>query len=133
MHTSSSANRTWSDSRSASEYTATVSSPSSRHARITRSAISPRLAMSTFLNIGAGGEAEAGRSVRVTLSGAKGAYVQPCPLRFAQGDSKAELAHQGVRSSAREAAASPVISVNLRSDAKSTPETRSANSLGLVE
>src|SRR6476661_10493943 len=53
MHTSSSANRTCSDSRSASENTATVSTPSSRHARMMRSAISPRLAMSTFLNIGA--------------------------------------------------------------------------------
>src|SRR5688572_26445155 len=51
MHTSSSANRTWRDSRSASEYTATVWMPSSRHARMTRSAISPRFAISTFLNI----------------------------------------------------------------------------------
>src|SRR4051794_39296185 len=53
MQTSSSANRTCSDSRSASEYTATVCTPSSRHARMTRSAISPRLAISTFLNTGA--------------------------------------------------------------------------------
>src|SRR6476646_6711498 len=53
MHTSSSANRTWSDSRSASEYTATVCTPSSRHARMTRSAISPRLAIKTLLNMGA--------------------------------------------------------------------------------
>src|ERR671933_1094034 len=51
MHTSSSANRTCSDSRSASEYTATVSMPSSRQARMTRSAISPRLAMRTLRNI----------------------------------------------------------------------------------
>src|SRR5439155_3612183 len=51
MQTSSSANRTCSDSRSASEYTATVSTPSSRHARMTRSAISPRLAMRTLLNM----------------------------------------------------------------------------------
>src|SRR6476469_3885849 len=50
IQTSSSAKRTWSDSRSASEYTATVSSPSSRQARMTRKAISPRLAMRTFLN-----------------------------------------------------------------------------------
>src|SRR5258706_13224492 len=56
MHTSSSANRTCSDSRSASEYTATVCTPSSRHARMMRSAISPRLAIRTFLNIvGSGG------------------------------------------------------------------------------
>jgi hypothetical protein len=51
MQTSSSANRTCSDSRSASLYTATVRIPSSRHARITRSAISPRLAIRTLRNI----------------------------------------------------------------------------------
>ena len=34
---------------------------------------------------------------------------------------------------ARAPPASPVISVNFRSDAESTPDTRSANSLGLVE
>src|SRR5215208_4741958 len=51
MHTSSSAKRTCSDSRSASEYTATVCTPSSRHARMTRSAISPRLEMRTLLNM----------------------------------------------------------------------------------
>src|SRR5262245_60959639 len=44
----SSACRTWSASRSASEKTATVLMPSSRQARITRTAISPRLAMRTF-------------------------------------------------------------------------------------
>src|SRR5688572_3484705 len=53
MQTSSSAKRTCSDSRSASEYTATVCTPSSRHARMTRSAISPRFAIRTFLNTGA--------------------------------------------------------------------------------
>src|SRR5579885_1950427 len=51
MHTSSSAKRTCSDSRSASEYTATVCTPSSRHARMTRSAISPRFAIRTSLNM----------------------------------------------------------------------------------
>src|SRR5258706_1696908 len=55
METSSSAKRTWSDSRSASEYTATVCTPSSRQARMTRSAISPRLAIKTFLNTSASG------------------------------------------------------------------------------
>src|SRR5512136_1631011 len=55
MHTASSANRTWRPLASASEYTATVLSPSSLHAHITRSAISPRLAIRTFLNIGGGG------------------------------------------------------------------------------
>src|SRR6476646_2460426 len=149
MQTSSSANRTWSDSRSASEYTATVSRPSSRQARMTRSAISPRLAMSTFLNMG-GARVEAGRDrgamshvtpvapyprprVCVTLSEAKGPCVRVGPLHCVQGDSASVPCHYGVRSSAREADASPVSSVNLRSDAESTPETRSANSLGLVE
>ena len=40
---------TWRQSASATEYTATVCSPSSRHARITRTAISPRLATSTLV------------------------------------------------------------------------------------
>ena len=48
--TASSASSTWSDSRSASEKTATVAMPSSRQARMTRTAISPRLAMRTFSN-----------------------------------------------------------------------------------
>src|SRR6185369_9553237 len=50
MHTDSSAARTWRESRSASECTATVATPSSLHAAMTRSAISPRLATRTFLN-----------------------------------------------------------------------------------
>src|SRR5215213_3542292 len=50
MHTSSSAKRTCRLSRSASEYTATVRIPSSRQARMTRRAISPRLAINTFRN-----------------------------------------------------------------------------------
>src|SRR2546430_13944698 len=50
MQTFSSAKRTCSASASAVEWTATDRSPSSRQARITRSAISPRLAMRTFLN-----------------------------------------------------------------------------------
>src|ERR1700722_377164 len=52
MHTASSANRTCSEFRSASEYTATVSIPSSRHAPRMRSAISPRFAIRIFRNIG---------------------------------------------------------------------------------
>src|SRR5579871_1046092 len=52
MHTASSANRTCSELRSASEYTATVAIPSSLHAQMTRSAISPRLAIRIFWNIG---------------------------------------------------------------------------------
>src|SRR3954469_23013809 len=51
MHTSSSANRTCSEFSSASEYTATVLMPSSRHATMMRIAISPRLAIRIFLNI----------------------------------------------------------------------------------
>src|SRR5215471_7615690 len=47
MHTARSASFTASESRSASEYTWTVSIPRSRHVRFTRTAISPRLAIST--------------------------------------------------------------------------------------
>src|SRR5512138_3342457 len=47
----SSAYRTCNALRSASEYTATVSIPSSRQARMMRTAISPRLATRTFLNM----------------------------------------------------------------------------------
>src|SRR5688572_30678796 len=51
MQTASSANFTCSASLSAVECTATVCRPISRQARITRSAISPRLAIRTFLNM----------------------------------------------------------------------------------
>src|SRR5215468_3931113 len=51
MQTTSSAKRTCKASRSASECTATVLMPSSRQAQMTRQAISPRLAIRTFLNI----------------------------------------------------------------------------------
>src|SRR5688572_6179137 len=56
MRTSSSANRTCKACSSASEYTATVLMPSSRHAMIMRIAISPRFAIRIFLNIGFYGE-----------------------------------------------------------------------------
>ena len=49
MHTASSASCTWRQSSSAVEYTATVFSPNSLHALMTRTAISPLLAMSTFV------------------------------------------------------------------------------------
>src|SRR5690606_20575829 len=52
MHTSSSANRTCNESRSASLYTATVRIPSSLQARMTRRAISPRFAIRIFRNMG---------------------------------------------------------------------------------
>src|SRR5438270_13317041 len=51
MHTVSSASRTCIASVSAVEWTATVLMPSSWQARWMRSAISPRLAISTFSNI----------------------------------------------------------------------------------
>src|SRR6185295_4337092 len=50
MQTDSSAKRTCSALASTVECTATVAMPSSRHARMTRSAISPRLAIRIFLN-----------------------------------------------------------------------------------
>src|SRR2546425_10565228 len=48
MGTASSAARTWSASRSASEKTATVGRPITRQVRATRTAISPRLAIRTL-------------------------------------------------------------------------------------
>ena len=51
MQTASSAKRTCSELRSASEYTATVEIPSSLHAQITRRAISPRFATRILLNM----------------------------------------------------------------------------------
>src|SRR3954453_12362563 len=51
MHTDSSASRTHMAEESASECTATVEIPISLHARWTRSAISPRLAMRILSNI----------------------------------------------------------------------------------
>src|SRR5450432_5816 len=51
MHTASSANRTCSEFRSASLYTATVEIPSSLQAQMTRRAISPRLATRIFWNM----------------------------------------------------------------------------------
>src|SRR5574343_1118484 len=51
IQTDSSASLTYLASRSASEWTTTVLMPSSRQARWTRKAISPRLAMRTFSNM----------------------------------------------------------------------------------
>src|SRR3989441_8783181 len=50
MRRASSARLTWLALRSASEYTATVRTPSRRAVRITRHAISPRLAIRTLPN-----------------------------------------------------------------------------------
>src|SRR5512134_1750883 len=55
MHTLASARRTCMASASAVEWTATLSIPISRHARITRSAISPRFATSTLSNMATAG------------------------------------------------------------------------------
>src|SRR5207253_3265006 len=62
MHTLSSASRTCMASASAVECTATVAMPSSLHARSTRSAISPRLAMRILSNMRAGRDLEAANS-----------------------------------------------------------------------
>src|SRR5688572_18947186 len=51
MQMSSSAKRTCNEFSSASEYTATVLMPSSRHAKMTRRATSPRFAIRIFLNM----------------------------------------------------------------------------------
>src|SRR5512143_1822254 len=112
MHTSSSAKRTCSDSRSASLYTATVSMPSSRQARMTRRAISPRLAIRTFLNTDNPRIADLARG--------------------AVGD-ELRLAHQGVRSWRSDFAPLVAVPLKVRSEAELIPEALSANSLGLVE
>src|SRR5271154_1983678 len=54
MQMASSAKRTCSELRSASEYTATVLTPNSRQAERMRRAISPRLAIRIFRNMGLG-------------------------------------------------------------------------------
>src|SRR5579859_4173524 len=54
MQIDSSASITPSESRSASEWAMTVSMPISLHARMMRTAISPRLAINTFSNSGIG-------------------------------------------------------------------------------
>ena len=51
MQTASSAKRTWRESWSDSEWTASVAMFNSLHERMTRRAISPRLAMRIFWNI----------------------------------------------------------------------------------
>src|SRR5438874_4971910 len=61
----SSANKTPSESRSASECAITVLIPSSLQARITRTAISPRFATRSLLNMGIGSrESGGGKTVR---------------------------------------------------------------------
>src|SRR5258706_14689285 len=52
MRNASSASATWSDRASASEYTATVAMPMRRAVRVTRQAISPRLAIRILANTG---------------------------------------------------------------------------------
>lgn len=89
---------------------------------MTRRAISPRLAMSTFLNMLSGGRSGSERRHR------HGALTVSHRAKRARGNDA-----QGVRSRGCDWVDSPVISVNFRSDAESTPETRKANSFGLVE
>src|SRR5207245_1449140 len=72
--------RTWGESRSASEYTATDSSPSSWQARMMRSAISPRFATRTRVN-----EAIRRQTSDVSTSAARDLIRQPERLqRLAQ-------------------------------------------------
>jgi hypothetical protein len=88
--------------------------PSSRHARITRRAISPRFAIRIFLNTADPGAAD-------RAHGSVGGRL--CAN------------HQGVKSEVRLELGRPAsaMSLRLRSDAELIPEARSANSLGLVE
>src|ERR1035437_387486 len=65
MQTDSSAISTWRASRSASEYTATVRMPILRAVLMTRQAISPRFAISIFLNMFSPGSFELQRNISV--------------------------------------------------------------------
>src|SRR5215203_2981602 len=121
MHTSSSANRTCSDSRSASEYTATVCTPSSRHARMTRSAISPRLAMRTFLNTGASRSRRPSDLAQDLLKH----VLEPRDRRCAA--SRAVRAGSWVQDCESDSKPDQLLSL-----VPATPCTRNANSLGLV-
>src|SRR5436190_20360241 len=90
MQTSSSAYRTCSASRSASECTATVLRPISLHAEMMRRAISPRLAMSTF-EIGIGRSNLDGEQLLAVLDGLS---VLRVDLRDHAVDVRLDLVHQ---------------------------------------
>src|SRR5262245_47148613 len=91
MHTLSSAKRTCMASASAVECTATVAIPISLHARRTRSAISPRLAINTLSNIGVG------RSARLLLGALLNNHQRLAELdRLAVGDQHLRY-HAGLR------------------------------------
>src|SRR4051812_40926020 len=100
MQTLSSANRTCSALASAVEWTATVATPSSRQARMTRRAISPRLAMRTFLNtpVSDGAEGLESASGRVDaeqwLSELHRLPVPHEDLQDLSGDLRFDLVHQ---------------------------------------
>src|SRR5262245_20211469 len=88
MQIASSANRTWSECRSASEYTATARMPNSLHAQMTRSAISPLLAMRILLNISVGADSEERCSVF------HGRTIFDQPRNYRPGDFALDLVHQ---------------------------------------
>ena len=93
---------------------------------MTRRAISPRLAMRTFLN-----KRHRGRGSWVV-----GRESLVWALRSQVRDVRLETETQdpyGVRSKDRTAELSPVTSLNFRSELESTPDTRKANSFGLDE
>src|SRR5262245_49666354 len=99
MHTDSSASRTCRLSRSASLKTATVAMSSSRQARITRSAISPRFAIRTLRNIALLRGAEAlgepptlrTRSGGLDAGAGRAARVDRRPLPVGGGEDALEL------------------------------------------
>src|SRR5687767_4357301 len=93
MHTDSSAKRTCSAFASTVECTATVAMPSSRQARITRRAISPRLAIRTFLNT-AGPGALRGLDAEERLTELHRLPVLREDLGDLPGDVRLDLVHQ---------------------------------------
>src|SRR6266536_2384380 len=99
MHTDSSASRTCRLSRSGSLNTATVEILSSRQARITRSAISPRLATRTFRNIRPRTRPRPGGERPASSPGLRVAYLSlrhPVGLsRRRAGQARARLSERG--------------------------------------
>src|SRR5262245_52588135 len=90
MQTSSSANLTWRESLSASEWTATVLIPSSRQAQMILRAISPRLAIRIFLNISGGRDPDSEQHLPVLHRLA----IADGDVDHLSGDLRLDLVHQ---------------------------------------
>src|SRR5215831_2393809 len=94
MWTAWSASRTWRAPRSESEYTATVGMPSSRQARMTRTAISPRFAIRSFTRLIVVGSNVSGTGSTWHRSRRRRLFTRtvPPPALLAGGTSKRDVA-----------------------------------------